>query len=192
MPNLGPYTWSVVAVVVALFIVSAVGLTAMRRRKRSEQLKSLFGPEYDRALRLYGDRSRAEAALENRRRRLAEMRVHELAPADRDRFRSEWVAIQTASSTDPAAALQRADGLLSEILRAEGCTTVDPDERQIDLSLIHPNVAEEYRAASEVITGRQIGRATAEECRRGVQRFSSILDVILGETNLRARLQRVS
>src|SRR5262249_6302361 len=129
MPNLGPYTWSVVAVVAALFILLAVALTAMRRRTKSEQLKNLFGPEYDRALHLYGDRSRAEMALENRRRRLAEMHIHELAPSDRERFKSEWTAIQTASPTDPATGLERADNLLSEILRAEGCTTVDPDER---------------------------------------------------------------
>ena len=192
MPNLGPYTWSVVAVVAAFVILSALALTAIRRRQRSEQLKVLFGPEYDRALRLYGDRNRAEAALENRRKRLAEMHIHELPAEARDRFKAEWAAIQAASPSDPAASLERADTLLADILRAEGCTTVDPDERKIDLALMHPSVAEDYREASEVISGCQLGRVGPEQCRSAVMRFARIFDSILGETDLRARLQKVS
>jgi hypothetical protein len=192
MPNIGPYTWSVVAVVAALTILLVVAVTAVRRRRTAEQLRMLFGPEYDRAIRLYGDRSRAEAALEHRRKRLAEMAIHELPPVERDRFRAEWAAIQAASPADSAMTLERADGLLAEILRAEGCTTVDPDERKIDLSLLHPNVAEDYRAATEAVAGRNFGRTTPEECRRAMMRFASIFDVILGEPDLRARLQKVS
>ena len=192
MPNMGPYTWYVVAVMAALLILVAVGLTAIRRRKRAEQLRLLFGPEYDRAIRLYGDRRRAEEALEHRRKRLSDMHIHELSPADRDSFRAQWSAIQATSPADPAMTLDRADALLSDILRAEGCTTVDPDERKIDLCLMHPKVAEDYRAATEVIAMRNLGRATPEECRRAMMRFAKIFDVLLGEPDLRTRLQKVS
>ena len=193
MPNIGPYTWSVVAVVAALSILLALAVTAMRRRRKAEDLKILFGPEYDRAVRLYGDRSRAEAALENRRKRLNDMGIHELSDAERDRYKTEWQSIQTtALPGDPAIAVQRADALLADILRAEGCTTVDPDERKIDLSLMHPNVAEEYRLASEAIAGRDGARPTPEAAGRALMRYSNIFDAILGETHLHSRLRKVS
>jgi hypothetical protein len=193
MPNIGPYTWSVVAVVAALSILLAVAVTATRRRRKAEELKALFGPEYDRAVHLYGDRRRAEAALQSRRKRLANMGIHELSDADRDRFKTEWQSIQTtAVPGDPAIAVQRADALLTDILRAEGCTTVDPDERKIDLSLMHPNVAEEYRLSSDAIAVRDGARPTPEAARRALMRFSNIFDVILEENNASSRLRRAS
>ena len=192
MPNPGLYAWSAVVFVAALCIIVGVGVTAVQRRRRTEQLRFLFGPEYDRAVRLYRDPRRAEAALEQRRRRLSEMGVHELSTAERDEFRNTWASIQAASLSDPAIALDRADTLLAHVLRAEGCTTVDPDERKIDLALIHPSLADDYRLASDIIAEAKLGRATPEECRRAMLRFARIFDAILGEPDLRARLQKVS
>ena len=62
----------------------------------------------------------------------------------------------------------------------------------IDLALVHPTVAEEYRAASDVISRSNLGLATPEENRRAIIRFSNIFDTILGESDLRSRLRRAS
>jgi hypothetical protein len=83
MPNIGLYVWAVIAVAAAGFILLGVALTAAKRRARTEQLQILFGPEYDRAVHLYEDKSRAEAALESRRRRLEGFGVHELSDTTR-------------------------------------------------------------------------------------------------------------
>src|SRR5581483_8673565 len=92
MPNnFGLYTWALVAVVAAVVILFVIAMVAVNRRRRSEQLQILFGPEYDRAIRLYGDKRRAEEALENRRKRLNDLGVHELDDAERDRFLMQWV-----------------------------------------------------------------------------------------------------
>ena len=193
MPNnFGLYTWALVAVVAAVVILFVVAMVAVNRRRRSEQLQILFGPEYDRALRLYGDRRRAEEALESRRKRLNDLGVHELGDAERDRFLMQWVGIQAASANDPAGTLLRADTLLTEIMRAEGCPAEDPDERKVDLALIHPLIAEDYRVASTTIDRQRMGLATQEECRRAIIRFSNIFDSVLGESDLRKRLRKVS
>jgi hypothetical protein len=178
--------------VVALSILLALAVTATRRRRKAEELKLLFGPEYDRAVHLYGDRKRAEAALENRRKRLDNMGIHELSNAERDRFRIEWESIKTSSQGDAAIAVQRADTLLTDILRAEGCATVDPDERKIDLSLMHPKVAEEYRLATEAIAGPDGARPSAIAASRAMARFSNIFDVILGDNNTVSGLRKAS
>ena len=193
MPNnFGLYAWAVVAVSAAAFILFAIAMYAVNRRRRTEQLQILFGPEYDRAVRLYGDKNRAEEALMSRRRRLSELGVHHLNEAERERYLMEWVGIQAASANDPAKTLLRADELLTEIMRAEGSPADDPDERKLDIALIHPLVAEEYRASSAVIERQKRGIATSEECRRAIIRFSNIFDSILGESDLRQRLRKVS
>jgi hypothetical protein len=193
MPNnYGLYVWAVVAVAAAALILFGVAMYAVNRRRRTEQLQILFGPEYDRAVKLYGDRTRAEEALESRRKRLNDLGVHELNDTERDKYLMQWVTIQAASPNDPAGTLLRADSLLTEIMRAEGCPADDPDERKVDLALIHPLIAEEYRAASAVIDRQRLGLASLEECRRALIRFSSIFDSILGESDLRKRLRKVS
>jgi hypothetical protein len=190
--NIGLYTWAVVAVVAAAVILFAIAMVAVSRRRRSEQLQILFGPEYGRAIRLYGDRRRAEDALQNRRKRLNELGIHELSDAERDRFLMQWVGIQAASPNDPGSTLLRADALLTEIMRTEGCPAEDPDERKVDLALMHPLVAEDYRVSSTTIDRQRMGLATSEECRRALIRFSNIFDSILGESDLRKRLRKVS
>src|SRR6266702_921268 len=134
MPNnFGLYAWAVVAVAAAAFILFGIAMYAVNRRRRSEQLQILFGPEYERAVRLYGDKARAEEALESRRRRLNELGVHELNDVERDKYLQEWITIQATSPNDPVSTLLRADRLLTEIMRAEGCPADDPAELQVDL-----------------------------------------------------------
>jgi len=192
MPNLGLYVWAVVAVAAAALILLSVAITASARRRRTEQLQILFGPEYERALRLYDDKERAEDALGSRRKRLEELGVHELNPAERDRYLLEWMNIRAAAPNDPVSTLNRADKLLAEIMRAEGSRTVDPLEHRLDIALIHPMIAEEYRAASDVIDRLNMRLASPEECRRAVIRFSNIFDSLLGESDLGERLRKAS
>jgi hypothetical protein len=192
MENLTPYVWSIVAVVAAAAILLAVASVVMKRRHRSEELQILFGPEYDRAVRLYGDKERAERALESRRRRLSEFGVHELDEGQREHYLNEWRVIERGTSIDPAATLVRADQLLTEIMRAEGCPADDPAERKVDLALTHPTVAEDYRLASDTVERQRLGQATVDECRSAVLRYSNIFGSILGGADLRERLRKVS
>jgi hypothetical protein len=190
--NFGLYAWAVLAVAAAGFILFGLAMYAINRRRRTEQLQILFGPEYDRAVRLYRDRGRAEDALDSRRRKLNELGVHPLNDAERNSFQTEWLAIQSASPNDPGSTLLRADHLLTDIMRAEGCPADDPDQRNVDLALIHPLIADDYRSAGAVIDRQNLGLATPEESRRALIRFSNIFDSILGESDLRARLRKVS
>jgi len=192
MPNLVPYVWSVIAVGAAAAILIAMAFYAWRRNQRSEQLRLLFGSEYDRAVHLYGDRHRAEQALESRRKRLADFGVHELGEAERQRFLANWRTIQSASTTAPATVIARADVLLADVMRAEGYPVDDPGERQVDLALVHPSVAEDYRNAGDILERQRLGLATPEDCRQAVDNFERIFDSILGTDQLRDRLKKVS
>jgi hypothetical protein len=192
MTDIGLYVWAVVAVSAAAAILVAMALYAWRRNQRSVQLRLLFGSEYDRAVRLYGDRHRAEQALESRRRRLADFGVHELSEAERERFLANWRSIQSTSAADPGTVIVRAEVLLAEVMRAEGYPLDDPGERKVDLALVHPSIAEDYRNASDTLERQRLGLATKEECRRAADNFSRVFDSILGTDQLRDRLKKVS
>jgi hypothetical protein len=192
MPNLGLYVWSVIAVSAAAFILLGVAAVLWRHRNRTEQLRIIFGPEYDRAVRLYGTKARAETALESRRRRVREMGVHELSEAERDGFLMEWATIQSTATDNPVKTLVQANDLLSKIMESQGCHTDDEDIRKMDLALLHPAAADDYRAATNVLDRYRLGLATSEEIQGGVARFSDIFDQILGRADLRQRLRKVS
>src|SRR5262245_11105655 len=190
--DIGPYIWAVMAVTAAAAILIAMAFYAWRRNQRSEQLRLLFGPEYDRAVRLYGDRHRAEQALESRRKRLEDFGVHELGEAERQRLMLNWRSIQSNSAAEPATVIVRADVLLADVMRAEGYPVDAPGERKVDLALLHPAVAEDYRNASDILERQRLGLATPEECRRAAHHFSRIFDSILGTDELRDHLKKVS
>jgi hypothetical protein len=188
---MGLYIWMVVATTVAAAILATIAVHAWQRRKGSEQLQLLFGPEYDRAVRLYGSRRRAELALESRRKRLEELNVHELSDLEREQFLLDWRAIRETAMTE-SAKLHRSNDLLTEILRAEGCLVEDADQRDVDVALVHPTIAQDYRAATEVQELHRLGLATSDECRSAMVRYTRIFESVLGDSEIRDRLKKVS
>ncbi len=94
---------SAVALLVALAIVFAI--VKHSNRRRTEDLRARFGPEYDKALREYGSRRKAEAKLQERLDRVGQMKVHALTENERSRYLAEWDRCRRGSSIIPAVAL---------------------------------------------------------------------------------------
>src|SRR5436190_2070896 len=70
-------------VMVAIAIVAIAGVMwfALSRR-RTQELRERFGPEYDHTVRTQGDVKKAEAALEARAKRVKGLQIHPLNAAD--------------------------------------------------------------------------------------------------------------
>ena len=77
-----------------VLLLCAVAIAALAwfffQKRRTETLKTRFGPEYDRAMKQHGSTGRAEAALEQRAKRVDKFKIVELSPADRERFANAW------------------------------------------------------------------------------------------------------
>ena len=58
-------------VLIAVIVVAAIGAFLYMQKRRTETLRTRFGPEYEHAVHQLGDRSRAERALEKRAERTA-------------------------------------------------------------------------------------------------------------------------
>jgi FtsZ-interacting cell division protein ZipA len=163
----------VIAVAVVAVIVAAL---LIARRRRSEHLKSRFGPEYERALQEKGDRGKAEAELAEREKRVAKLDIRPLDAAERQRFGERWTEVQARFVDDPPRALAFADALLAEVMKARGYPVSDFEQRAGDISVEHPGVVEHYRAGHEIALRQERGDATTEELRQAMIHYRALFD----------------
>jgi hypothetical protein len=163
---------------VALVFVVAVAWIAMRRR-RSQQLAHLFGPEYEHTVAELGDRSKAEKELETRARRVAEMDLHPLDPAQLAGFHDRWQATQARFVDNPAAAIVQADELVAEVMHARGYPVADFDQQAADLSVDHARLVDNYRRAHLLAVTTRHGRASTEDLRQAMVHYRELFEDLL-------------
>ncbi len=171
----------IVVIVVVVLLALAGGGLALARRKRSEQLQEQFGPEYDRALEKSDSKSEAEKELAERRKRHAELDLRPLDPQTRERFRGDWKQVQGEFVDDPGGAVDKADSLVTTIMRERGYPVDDFDQRADDISVEHPRVVENYREARRVRDSHRNGSAGTEDLRGAVTSYRSLVDALLDE-----------
>jgi len=169
--------WVMAAIVVAAVLV-IVGWQLLRRR-RSGELRSQFGPEYDRTVRQTGDVNRAEAMLAARARRVERLAIRSLTPADQQRFSDAWREVQEQFVDDPKRAIRDADHLVDEVMNARGYPVVDFEQRVDDVSVDHPGVVMNYRAAREIAQVQEQGRATTEDLRQAMIHYRALFQDLL-------------
>ena len=174
---------TVVIVVVAVIVLAALLGVALvvARRRRTKQLRDQFGPEYDRVLDETGDRKETEKRLRERKDRRDGLEVRALDPSDRDRYRSEWQQLQRGFVDDPGGSVDRADGLVTEVMRARGYPVDDFDQRAADLSVDHPRGVEHYRAARQVRDSHRSGTAGTEDLRSAITSYRDLVETLLDD-----------
>ena len=167
----------VVALVIVLAIVWVV--TRQRNRRRTEELRARFGSEYDLALREYGSRSKAEAALVDRVGRVSRMTIRPLTEEERERFLAEWETIQARFLDHPRGAVTEADELINSIITARGYEGGPFDRRIADLSVNHATLVEPYRRANAVTVGAGRNESTTEELRSAMLLYRALIEELL-------------
>jgi hypothetical protein len=172
----------IVVIVVVVVLLLAGGGLVLARRKRSEQLQESFGPEYDRVLDRSGSKSEAESELADRRKRYKQLDLRSLDPQTRERFRGDWKQIQGEFVDDPGGSVDKADSLVTTIMRERGYPVDDFDQRVDDISVEHPRVVENYREARRVRDAHRSGTAGTEDLRGAVTSYRSLVDALLDES----------
>jgi len=176
--NLDSTTITIIVAVVAVIIVAAIVIVVMRNRK-SQQLKQRFGTEYDRALEARGDRSKAEAELISREKRVQSFSLKPLSPETRNRFAAEWSAVQRHFVDDPAVSVTEADSLVNQVMGARGFPVADFEQRAADISVTCPGVVQNYRSARAVVVRQGRGHAGTEDLRQAMVYYRSLFDELL-------------
>jgi hypothetical protein len=166
-----------VIVVAAIIVVLAVAWFATRRR-RTEALRQRFGPEYERIAHQRGAQQ-ADTILAERERRVEKLHLRRLSADERERFISEWRGIQVHFVDDPAGAVTDADLLVGRLMEARGYPLGDFEQRAADISVDHPRVVENYRAAHEIALRHRRGEASTEDLRNSVIYYRTLFDDLL-------------
>ena len=175
-------TWSWVVIAVAAVIVVALAVIvvlSMSRRKRTERLKSHFGPEYDRAVGESGDQDVAEKELVARERKRQKLDIVALAPESRAKYVEHWRAVQTAFVDNPSRAVGDADRLVIQVMRERGYPIDDFDQRAADISVDHPNVVEHYRAAHVIHLAQEKADVGTEAQREAFVHYRALFEKLL-------------
>lgn len=160
-------TETAVVVIVALLVVGTV-VAFLWKQRRTHDLRTRFGPEYDHAVHEVGGRSRAEAELRRRERRVERMPIRPLPPDRRARFTAEWNEQQARFVDEPTRAVIEADHLIEEVMKERGYPVTDFDQRAADISVDHPRVVNNYRTAHEITVRHERGEANTEDLRRAM------------------------
>jgi hypothetical protein len=168
-------------IVIAIGVVAVIALIAWTAwsRQRSARLRQQFGPEYDRALTERGDRRRAESDLAARRKRRAGLDIRPLDASARRRYVERWREVQIGFVDGPAQAVADADGLVTEVMQERGYPVEDFEERASIVSVDHPDIVHEYRAAHGISMANDNGRASTEDLREAVLHYRSLFDELL-------------
>jgi hypothetical protein len=172
-------TW--VWILIALAIVAVVALVAWSviRNRRTDRLRTQFGPEYDRTVDQRGARTEAESELEARRKRREVLDIRPLDPAVRQRYVSSWQATQAHFVDDPNDAVGQADRLVLEVMRERGYPVEDFEQRAADVSVDHPYVVDNYRKAHQISLANDRGDAGTEDLRQAMVHYRSLFEELL-------------
>lgn len=169
----------VVALAAVAILIVALLASQKRARQRRAQLQRRFGPEYDRAVQELGSPARADRELAERARRVERTQLRELSVQDRTRFGNAWTRIQAQFVDDPAVAVTGAADLIEEVMRARGYASKEFDDRVADLSVVHPDIVQHYRAAHQLAESGRSGQVNTEELRQAVVHYRFLFTELL-------------
>jgi ABC-type nickel/cobalt efflux system permease component RcnA len=166
-------------IIAVVIVVVAIAGWILYRRQRSKELRSRFGPEYESAVHQYGSAPKAEDALVARQKRMQKLHIHALPPDERDRFANQWHDVQSRFVDDPAGSIESADQLVCGVMSARGYPMSEFDVRAEDLSVDHPHVVRNYRAAHAIRLRRESGEASTEDLRQALVHYRELFDELL-------------
>jgi len=178
-------TWTAIVVIVALLVGGAIAWMYLRRR-RTDALRTRFGPEYDHELNEQGSRRRAEAELRDRARRVKRLSLRPLPPNERSRYAGLWNEQQARFVDDPRAAIDQADHLVEEVMAKRGYPIADFDQKAADISVDHPHVVENYRVAHEIAVRQKRGQAGTEDLRKAMIHYRTLFEELLEDRPMEA------
>jgi predicted nucleic acid-binding protein len=172
------WAWIVIVIAAAVIVVGAIAWSAARARRR-KGLQERFGSEYDRTVADAPSRREAEANLNEREKRREQFDIRPLEQSSRDRYANEWDKTQARFVDDPEAAVGDADRLIQRVMLERGYPVDDFEQRANDLSVDHPDVISNYRAAHGISVANERGKASTEDLRTAMVHYRALFAELL-------------
>ena len=160
-------TLIILAVIVAFIIGGLLG-TVVTRQRRTKRLQEKFGSEYERTLNERGDRRQAEQELEARLDHVKTLDIRPLSDEQSERYTNEWRASQAEFVDEPLLALQKADRIIREVMKAKGYPVEDFEQRIADISVEYPELVTDYRGLHLIAVKEDDEQVSTEEMRQAM------------------------
>jgi len=171
--------FAIVLVAGGLILIGGILLARRSSERRTQRLRTRFGPEYDRVVAQLGDR-RAKKLLEEREKRSLQVTVQPISRETRERFAGAWRAVQSRFVDAPGKSLIEADRLLEELMSQRGFTVGDYEQQTSDLSVHYPGLVQNYRVARVVADKERHGQAATEDLREAMIQYRVLYEELLG------------
>jgi hypothetical protein len=162
-------------------VIAAAVAYSMMARRRSRHLKDRFGPEYERAVRERDGRRGAEQELASREKRRERLDIRDLTPEARRRYAASWQQAQARFVDHPSQAVREADDLVMGVMRDRGYPMENFDQQSADVSVDHPLVVENYRAAHAISLANDHDQAGTEDLRQAMVHYRALFQELLGD-----------
>ena len=178
METIDTQTWIILAGVVGLVLI-ALAAWFFYQKKQSHRLQGRFGPEYSRTVDELGSRTKAESELKAREKRVERLSIVPLAPLEAARFSQAWKVLQGRFVDNPKGVVVEADQLVRQLMQKRGYPMGDFEHRAADISVDHPEVVANYRAAQAIAEQDKRGEADTEALRKAVVHYRALFDELL-------------
>jgi hypothetical protein len=176
-------TVTVVGIIVGIIVLAAAVVFAVcyAQQSRRASLQQQFGPEYEREVQARGSERDAAQHLSQVADRRDRLDIRHLEPAARDRYTRRWETVQSEFVDRPGSALDKADRLVTDVMRERGYPVDDFSERAELVAADHPQVVEHYRAAH---AARQVhhghsGSSDTEDLRQAFVHYRMLFDELV-------------
>jgi hypothetical protein len=163
---------AIVAIVAATVVISMISF-----RAKTKKLKQHYGPEYERLVSETGSEKGAVRELTTRERKHDKLDIVPLTPAAFSDFSARWQDVQAGFVDNPATAVGAADRLVTEVMRQRGYPVDDFDRRAADISVAHPQIVDNYRAAHGIHLAEQ--HADTEQQREAFVHYRALFEKLL-------------
>jgi hypothetical protein len=168
-----------IAVAAILVLVALASLYIRNRRATTAGLRQRFGTEYERTVKTHGSERKGEAKLMDREKRVEKLKIRDLAQSERERFLERWKSVQSRFVDSPRGAVTEADDLVSSLMQSRGYPVADFEQRAADISVDHPRVTENYRAAHAIQLRHGKDETNTEDLRTAMIHYRSLFEELM-------------
>jgi hypothetical protein len=172
------WMWILIAAAAVVAVVAAiVAIGMVRFRIKTKRLKQHYGGEYERLASETGSEKGAVRELTTRELKRGKLEIIPLTPSAHSDFTARWQEVQAGFVDNPPIAVGAADRLVTEVMQQRGYPVDDFDQRAADISVDHPQIVENYRAAHGIHIGQQ--HADTEQQREAFVHYRALFEKLL-------------
>ena len=170
-------TGLLVVILVVIILLALLAVFAGRQR-RSRKLQDTFGPEYDRTVEQAGAGRPPRPTCRNgpsvAPSSTSSRSIRRSDPLHRGLAQHPGPVRRRAGPGHPAA-----DRLITSVMRDRGYPVDDFEQRAADVSVDHPQVVDDYRAAHAIAAANDRSEASTEDLRQALVHYRSLFEELL-------------